>query len=232
MSSSRRAGAAIAALSAALLAGCEASMEEQVAQHRPAVEAVFAKIKALSGPALAAPPLAEDRIDLGGAKVVLEGETSNALFIRAEDLAAPETATSDSAGSTRASTVETCGEGLREDPGSLGLGVPLFLAECARAEYVFVQRTHVHDHPQLLDPTTFQPGRYEGDVLLYRLADGALLGGFRVEGANNAEVSAATDDSGNVIDPSGRLDSDLSAEIYVDIEDGLKKHVPGSIPAG
>lgn len=214
---------------AVLLSACAPSMEQRVAQHRPAVEGVFAKIKALDAAARSAPPLTEDKVSAAPGTVTLDDEKSNALFLRASDLAAPEQTSTDAMGGTRAAAVEACGEGLREDPSTLPPGIPLYLEQCARAQYVFVLRTNVEQAAELLDQDTFQAGQYAGDVLLFRLADGAPLGGFRVAGASNDTVEALVDESGNPIDASGRLDSDLSANVFVDIEEKLKTHVPGSV---
>src|SRR5688572_33462799 len=72
-----------------LLAACSPSMEEAVAQHRPAVEKVFDQIRALEGPVASLPMLDEDKVDTGGATIILdadEGEEENALYIFARDL--------------------------------------------------------------------------------------------------------------------------------------------------
>jgi len=217
------------ALALLLLSGCQKSLEDIIAEHRPAVEAVFAKIKALDAAARDAAPVAEDRIDLGGAKVVLDGENTNALFIRQDNLADPLNATSDGTGSTHAGNVKVCGEALRGDfighPG----GAELFLKDCARAEYVFVQRTRSDQAAELVGSDTFNPGMYEGDVLLFRLSDGALLGGFAVNAKSSDEVSVALDESGNAIDPIGRLNSDMTAEVFSEIDTKLRALVPGSL---
>jgi hypothetical protein len=213
----------------AVLTACQPSMEAVVAEHRAAVEGVFGKLKALAPTAMNAPPLAEDKVTASPGSVVLDGENSNALFVLASDLAAPEHASSGSMGATRAAAVQACGEALRGEFNGVPKGADLYLQECGRAQYVFVLRTSVEQAAQLLDKDTFQAGSYAGDVQLYRLADGAPLGGFRVAGASNDTVQALVDEHGNPVDASGRLDSDLSANVFVDIEEKLRKHVPGSI---
>lgn len=209
------------------LSACEPSMDEVVAEHRAPVQAVFDRIKALDATVRNTPPVSEDRIDLGSDKVVLEGENQNALLIQADDLNMPEFASSDDIGATYASTIETCGEALDGRFQGISLGAQSFLEECARAEYLFVMRTHATEGAQTVDRETFQPGSYEGDVLLFRLADGALLGGFRVSATNNDTVTTRED----VSDADERLESDLSSNVFVAIGDGVRKHVPGSLPA-
>lgn len=213
----------------ALLAACQASLEDVVAEHRAPVEAVFARIRALDATVRTAPLLDEDKVTAAPGSVVLDGENSNALFLLAGDVLAPENARSDAMGATRAAAVQACGEALRGEFSGVPKGAELYLRECGRAQYVFVLRTQVDEAARLLDKDTFQAGRYAGDVLLFRLADGASLGGFRVAAASNDTVQALVDDSGNPIDASGRLDSDLGANAFVDIEEKLRKHVPGSI---
>jgi hypothetical protein len=175
-------------------------------------------------------PLEEDKFDLGGAKVVLEGDASNALFLTDTDLAAPENTSTTGPGSTQASNVATCGEALRGQFIGAAKGAEYFLSTCARAEYAFVLRTLAYDHAQVLDDENFAPGRYEGDVLLFRLADGALLGGFHVAATNGSQVSVEVGAAGAPVDAASRLDSDLEAMVFVEINDKLKQHVPGVLP--
>ena len=216
---------------AGLAAACSPSMEQVLAEHRAPAEAVFAKLEGLAPAAQAAPAVSEDGVDVGAAKVVLEGEHSNALFIRAEDLAAPRNATSDAMGSTHAGTVRICGEALRGEFHGAPAGLRAFLTECGRTEYVFVQRTRTEQLAMLVGEQSFEPGLYEGDVLLFRLSDGALLGGFTVAAESSDEVSVRLDEAGNPIDPIDRLNSDLSAEVFASINAKLRQHVPGAVAA-
>ena len=214
----------------ALLSACQPTLEQVVSYHRESVELVFRRIKALDGPVRNAPLLTEDKVLTEPGRVVLDGDKSNALFILASDLAAPEHASTSAMGATRAAAVQACGEALRGDFNGVPKGAEIYLQECGRAEYLFVLRTNVEQAAQLIDNATFQAGRYGGDVLLFKLADGTHLGGFRVSAASNDTVEALVDEHGNPVDASGRLDSDLSANAFVDIEEKLRKVVPGSIP--
>jgi hypothetical protein len=213
-----------------MLSACAPSVEEVIAQHRPGVEAVFAKIKGLSEPAGATAPLTEDKVELGGAHVVLEGDASNALFVDAANLADSGVAGVDGPGSTHAYSARVCGEALRGEFIGAAKGAEAFMSQCARTEYVFVLRTHVHESATVLDAESFSPGRYEGDVLLFRLADGALLGGFPLSATNGDEVSVELGAEGQPIDAESRLNSDLESIVFVQIQEKLKANVPGVIP--
>jgi hypothetical protein len=211
-----------------MLAVCAPSLEETIAKHKPGVEATFARLEALSAVALGAPTPTEDKVDLGGARVVLEGDASNALFVNATDLLDPgKAANGDGPGSTHAYDIGVCGEAVRGEFYGAAAGAAAFMAQCARAEYAFVLRTHVHEMATLVDNESFSPGRYEGDVLLYRLADNALLGGFNVAATNGGEVSVEVGADGTPIDAMSRLNSDLDSMVFVQIEEKLKQHVPG-----
>jgi hypothetical protein len=109
-------------------------------------------------------------------------------------------------------------------------GLRASLPACGGAEYLFVQRTTLDEPAQLLDKNTFQPGRYEGEVLLFRLADGALLGGFRVSGKSSDSVLYAGGANGIPGDPIGELNHDLAQTVGKDIEAKLVQYVPGVMP--
>jgi hypothetical protein len=94
---------------------------------------------------------------------------------------------------------------------------------------VFVQRPEVDEAAQMVGADSYSAGRFAGDVLLFRLADGAAMGGFHFDAASNGSVMAHADDQGNATDAATRLDSDLSANAFVAIEDKLKKVVPGAV---
>src|SRR5688500_12383775 len=147
----------------ALLGACNRtpSPEDQVTQHRPAVEAVYAKLRALEPIVQSTPPITEDRIDTGGAKIVLDGDGfTNAIYIPAVALGTPEFASSDGMGSTHAITAQYCGEALRTGGKDGGAGIGLFLEECGRATYAFVQRTHGEQMAEIVGTDSFNPGFY------------------------------------------------------------------------
>jgi hypothetical protein len=221
----RLAGAGCAVV---LLVACQPSLEAVVEEHRGPVQGVFDQLRALDLPVAGTPRVSEDGMTLGDDQVRLDGDASNALFIRAEDLAAPENANSDGHGALRAAAVENCGEAMRGEYYGAATGADMYLAECGRALYAFVLRTDVDESASIVDDESFEPGRFEGDVLLFRLADSALLGGFRVTAANSDEVSVQVDASGTPIDPLPQLESDLGSQVYIGIEKGLDAHVPGA----
>ena len=207
-----------------MLSACEASMEDVIAKHRPATEEVFRKLKALDTPAQTTPPLTEDRVKIDGERVVLEGEDSNALFILAYDLRAPESASDEPTGARRAFIVKGCGELLRGEFRGAPPGATAFFKQCSAAKFAFVLRTTNEMQPMLIDEKSFRPGVFEGEVLLFRLADGALLGGFRVFAESSAEVSAKTD---LIVT---QLSEDVNLKLSADIDAKLQQHVPGVIP--
>jgi hypothetical protein len=220
---------ALAWLVAALAACHTPTLDEVVANHRDAVGAVFAKIQALDGAVANAPPLTEDRVDVATGVVTLDGPDSNTLFIVATDLPAPDHASSTTAGATRAAAVQACGEALRGEFSGVAAGAESYLAQCGRAKYVFVLRPQVDEAAQMVGADSYSAGRFAGDVLLFRLADGAALGGFRFDAASNGSVMAHADDQGYATDAATRLDSDLSANAFVAIEEQLKRVVPGAV---
>ncbi len=221
----------IAAVAATLaLIGCAPSMEAVIGKHRVAIQGLFGKIAALQSTASRAPAVGADQVEAGGARIVLDGAASNAVMIRAADLATPERASSDGNGATRAGTLAACGKILRGEFLGEPSGAEMLLGECERAEYLFVLRTVSERPAAITGASTFQPGAYEGEVLLFRLADGAAMGGFRVTAANSSEVMAHTDKAGAAKDVEDRLESDLSANAFAAIDAKLRKLLPGSLP--
>jgi hypothetical protein len=221
---------AVLACAALLLAACAKTFEDVLAEHRVAVEAVFSQLKMLDGKVSETPRLEQDGIDLGGASVVLDGDKSNAVFVRATHLANPLSADREGMGGTHAYTVATCAESLRGEFDGAPGGMEAFMSECRRAEYAFVLRSHAEVMAQLIDSQTFQPGIYDGEVLLFRLSDGNYMGGFRVTAQSSDEVSVTVDSAGNPIDPIERLNSDMTSQVFSQIEAKLKEHVPGVMP--
>ena len=185
--------AAHAALAAAALVLAACSGPTPLEQHRAGIEATYAKLRALDAPVRDAAPLADDaRIDSAGARVVLTGPDANALYVASEHLATPEKAGPYGTG-TEAYTppVQTCGMVLAGQPPTYRQEpeIAAHLQQCANAEYAFVLRSREVVFAKLVDETTFQPGIYDGEVRLYRLADGADLGGFRVSARNGDDIA-------------------------------------------
>ena len=212
------------------LAACRATPDEVIAEHRAAVEQTFARLAALHAAAVAAPPVTEDRIDAGGAAIVLDGADTNALYLLAEHLRAPgQGADIDDVPLLQLRAYQ-CGEALSRPTHYAADALASLLPSCADAEYVFVQRTHDFVPAALVGETTFAPGHYTGDVLLYRVADGALLGGFRVAAESSDSISVGADESGRALDPIGGVNQDLARRVQEDITAKLKQHVPGVVP--
>lgn len=212
---------AIAGL-ATMLVACEPTMEDVLVEHRPGAERVFAQLKTLESAVFAIPPLTEDRISLDGARVRLRSGDSNALFLPDANLREPERTSDSGDAGTHSSKVAGCGEALRGEFRGSPVGARGFLSDCARAEYVFVlRRVYAPVEGETYDPLTWR-----GEVLLFRLADGAALGGFRVGTDTRGATTVLVDGAGNQVAGSARTD-DPRAKIFAAIDEGLRTHVPG-----
>lgn len=211
------------------LSACQASMEDVIAENRGPVEAAFERLRSLETTVRNTPPVAEDHMALGDEKVVLDGEGENALFIPAGSLSAPEYTSTDDTGATHAHTLQACGDALTGEAMGHPGAYADYLQECANAKYLFVLRTHDEESAQIVNLESFQPGRYEGDVLLLRIADGAVLGGFKVAAVSSDSIMAQADASGNATDIGERLDSDLDSNVFAAINDQIREHVPDAI---
>ena len=69
-----------------------------------------------------------------------------------------------------------------------------------------------------------------GEVRLYRLADGAALGGFRVSAANDDELTVAVGQYGEEAAVGNALVAQVRERVQAAIVAGLREHVPGSVP--
>lgn len=213
----------------ALLAACQSPIEK----HRAAIESVYGQLRVLDATVRDAPPLQEDSIDTGGARIVLEGTDPNALFVAWVHLATPEKAGPYGTGTKHTDPIQTCGMALTgqtqfrtEDV------VASHLQQCAGAEYAFVLRTQGVEYPKISDEQnlTYSPGWYDGEVRLYRLADGAPLGGFRVSARNGEEIGVYVGKYGAAAEITNALSREIDDQIDAQIVEGLRKFVPGSVP--
>jgi hypothetical protein len=215
------------------LSGCSKSMEQVVGAHRASVESAFARIRALDAKARATPPAGSEQMKVAAGQIVLDGGESkarNALFISASDLDAPEAASRDHTGALHAYTLQACGEALSGQATGVPAAYDSYLEECESAEYLFVLRVLEEESAQVAGRDSFRPGRFEGDVLLFHLADGVLLGSFPVSAKSSASVMALADAGGAATDVADRLESDLEANVFADLNAKLHRLVPGSIP--
>ena len=211
----RATGLAAAATLALLAAACQSPIEK----HSENIEKVFDQLRMLDAAVTSAPPLAEDRIDTGGARVVLEGDGANALFIVDVHLADPMQAGPYGTGAEYAVPIQTCARALvGQTPFHTKEVIARHLQQCASAEYAFVVRSDREIYGRLLSENEYEPGSYQGEVRLYRLADGAALGGFRVTAANDDELTVAVGEYG------------AEAEVSNALVAQVREHVPGSVP--
>ncbi len=94
-------------------------------------------------------------------------------------------------------------------------------------EYVLVVRVHKAEEPEKLADKSFKGGGVAGDALLYRLADGAALGGVRygaVSSASIAVTGAAAQADG--LDRANAVARDLSSEAHMALGKALKAASP------
>lgn len=225
--------AALAALCAAVLglAGCQ---KPPLEQHRAGIEATYAKLRTLEAKVRDAPPLAEDaRIDAGGARVVLTGPDANAIYLAWVHLGKPETAGPYGTGAEAYTPpVQTCAMAMAGQPPTFRqeAEIAAHLQQCARAEYAFVLRTLGVEYAKLVDEQSFQPGFYDGEVRLYRLADGADLGGFRVSARNGDEISVYVGKYGAAAEVSNALNDEIKTAVQSQIDERLREQVAGVLP--
>ena len=223
----RATGLAAAATLALLAAACQSPIET----HGENIEKVFDQLRMLDAAVTSAPPLAEDRIDTGGARVVLEGDGANALFIVDVHLADPMKAGPYGTGAELAVPIQTCARALvGQTPFHTEEEIARHLQQCASAEYAFVLRSDHETYGELLSGNEYTPGAYAGEVRLYRLADGAALGGFRVSAANDDELTVAVGQYGEEAAVGNALVAQVRERVQAAIVAGLREHVPGSVP--
>jgi hypothetical protein len=97
------------------------------------------------------------------------------------------------------------------------------LQQCASFTYLLVLVASKKTDP-LVDKANkrFVPGHVEGDILVFDLASGKALGGFKVSGRNSDSLTV------NMDDPWHDLEREMSQKLWTSIEAGLSSHVPGS----
>ncbi len=214
-----------------LLACRGKSVDEAIAENRAGVTVNFSRIAALRAAVDAAPKLDGDRVLPAGEPVVVQpASKKNAMIVHAEDLREP--------GSKGAVPLRITGTGELLDCGSilatkkyasggdaLGKVADEYLRNCAAVRYLFVVRTREHRAPAYASADTFTPGKFVGDVLLYRVDDKSALGGFRID-VESSDVVTVT--KGNR--DGDRLGSDFSANVFVAVQDGIRRYVPGALP--
>jgi hypothetical protein len=198
---------ATAALLVALVA-CTPTYESAVAEHGPAIDALLAQAAAVAehaahAPLLTAPqPIAPDPPLFKG---VLDGSRTNWELVYLDDLRALPDHAAMQPWSVTATQLHRCASLLhnRREPHTPGLPAPttrlcddrlgVLLAACRNLRYLGVIRIHelVEPHAPECPPDThcgYHGGSVRGDLLFYRLADGALLGGAPFTAESNSSM--------------------------------------------
>lgn len=215
------------------LLGCQRkSLDDVVGEHRASLDAKFAAIHSLEPDVTTADRNASDRFQAPSSPVLLEPESrANAAVIHAEDLRDPAELAAVAVRTIRAQRLGECGSILRRKKYVSTLSDPIpkvaesYFEQCEAVRWVFVVRTFEHQDPLSLDDDSFTPGRFEGDVLLYEVATKKSFGGFKISVQSSRSVTVAGEASN-----SDRLASDFEANVFVAIDDEIRKHLPGALP--
>ena len=93
-------------------------------------------------------------------------------------------------------------------------------------EYVVVLKTIKNQLPDVINKKTFEPGHFEGRLLLYSYAGAELLGVINFEAANNSSMYSSTSDVEYAIN------NDYSKQIGAAIKEKIEENwMPGKIYA-
>ena len=224
--------AAFAALAlATTLAACRGKSLDQVLEARRApVEAKLAAIGRL-GPAVEAAPRPAPPLRRPDGALVLEPDVkSTAAVVYAQDLADPGALTPGVTRTLRANRLAECGSLLRKKKHLTTLSDPLprvadeYLEACAAVRWALVVRTFAYEAPRLTGADRFAPGRFDGDVLVFDVTTGELLGGFpvSVRSSNSVAVVQSARDS-------DRIQNDFEANVFVALDDAIRAALPGAL---
>lgn len=219
------------------LAACDLQLADVQHAHRPAIDALVDRATRVADSAEDAPRLLEPRLDdlppLRPESAHTPDDDLAILYL--QDLQALP-GRGDLRGFTRpTSRLSRCAALVRLDreprdptrggaPETLcAARTPILLAACARLTHLAVVRIHEFVVPAIAacdpadadPPCPFHPGAIRGDVLIYRLADAALLGGFPVAAASSAALDPGTDPM-----------ADLSNNMNTALGAALTRHLP------
>lgn len=177
-----------------LLCACGPSSEEVVAEYRGRAEPRMARMAEIA--TAAAAHKAEFKAPVPAEKLRFAGDSGNAGLVMVEELDVnPE---------TRPSLdfhVDTfwldysrdCLAGRASDAPE---GVRLAFDKLLALKYVVVVRERLYSGPVVSNDTSFIPGTWEADVLVYDVEMAELLGGWSVSASNSDTVDVKMDDPG------------------------------------
>ena len=219
--------------------GCGGS--DLAARHRSAAEPQIARIAALARVVSGIPPTTIDRwelpagvvldfapLDLGAAEGASPNPRYNAAIVLEAELTrgcqlvpSSEWFRIQSDSSHMWLTDPIC-ELAGKSQGSTGKAIERAFDQLVRTRYLVVLRTHLLEKPVLAKGETFKPAHVIGDALLFEVATGLSLGGFRFEFSSRDTVE--------VYDESGR-DGQLATKFVDDVDRGIRDKLASLAPA-
>ncbi len=225
-----RARGCVRVLAAAMLVGAllackksdpKAEIAKKVAPLAAPVAAKVKSLESLGGAVAAAPHLKADGVDTSGVPLSIASETSsgdrNALIVYAEDLPDPTTAAAGSYTMEESRVFRTC---FRLSRG-LAAYVPDHRLEaawknCAALGYALVVRTIARKGPVVAkDKQSFTAGSHVGEILVYRIDDQKLLGGFSFNLTSSDRVKFTGNDP--TVEVMGDLVDQLESKIRTEV---------------
>jgi hypothetical protein len=213
----------------ALLACKKKSLDDAISERRAGVEKTFAALKQLEPLVTSAPHVETDGVKPTGEPVLAErGDEQNAIVVHAADLSDVTNKSVATLQTTRTKQLADCASILRTKKHVDGITPARgdvaadYLGQCARARYVFVVRAHSYEPPLLTGAETFRPGKFVGDVTLWRIDTRTSFGGFKLV-AESKSLTLGPNDTAE------RIYNSFAAILSAAIEAGIRKHVPGAL---
>lgn len=209
-------------------------MADVVEKYRPQVERKYLAIASLKDQLEATPEFQEARVNAPGEPLLLEkeGDDDNAMFIYAQDVENPRVAHQIDLRTLDSLPLLHCGalldrstafDSREKVSSSVAEG---YLAACARLRFILVIRAKELVPPRAaVGATTFTRGHFIGDVVVFDVATGKMLGGFPVSAQNADDVTIVSGEN-----QQQRLLRNLEGAIYYALRGGLRKAFPGSVP--
>jgi hypothetical protein len=200
----------------------DAARPDPIAPLRARVKTKLAAIAAIAPNAQAAPPVKQ-----GGKPLSL---ASGAYFVTAPDyLADPHATVKNDDGRPRfdGSVYSLCAYATS------GTVPPAsedqkYLEQCDAWTHVAVARTQAWTVPTIdLDSKRFSPGMYVGDLLVYAIDSGQLVGSFVVTGTNNKELEFDVKKGESSADKKRDFVNNATADISANVEATQKKLLEG-----
>ena len=197
---------------AATVVACDPQVADVQKEHRPAIDAIVELARVVAERAEDAPRLLEPRVDDLPAMrpEFLHSPDDDLAILHLQDLQALPELGDLRDFTRRTSRLSRCASLVRHNREPLDLingggaretlcksRMPILLTSCREFAHLAVVRIHEFVVPALAacdaPPCAFHPGAVRGDVLLYRLADAALLGGFPVAAESTSSIPADRD---------------------------------------